>query len=376
MPKMTKARLAALLIALVLAATALVPAQAGDTVLNVNRDSGNTVWFISGERSLVMNGFDLTPLGLTFPVAVDRVSISVVTPQPGSPVDVVIYQDANGGSPVDATLLRQERIDITTSGTFTYTFDNLVGVTEPVLWIGFYLPVDFEFRADTSGSSVLTYWGWTPNSTFDLTDLSSATVFGPADGSAPVNIDMNGIARITAELDTGGQDVNVTSTPAPSGAVTSNLPSFYDLDDDEPIRQINGGTVDYSPISGYQRGTADSCANLGYDQVDVSNAYNNNIRMYCRLDNVNFSPETPEGYTWRGPLYNVTAFGVNSAGTDGLPFPITHCMVPSASDLNTAVIGLGYGAPREWVIVPTVRYGDGICAEMTHTGYISYFVPN
>jgi len=50
MPKMTKARLAALLIALVLAATALVPAQAGDTVLNVNRDSGNTVWFISGER--------------------------------------------------------------------------------------------------------------------------------------------------------------------------------------------------------------------------------------------------------------------------------------------------------------------------------------
>jgi len=375
MPKMTKARLAALIIAVFLALTALIPAQAGDTTLTVNRDSGNTVWFISGERSLVMNGFDLTPLGLTFPVSVDRVSISVVTAQPGSPVDVVVYQDGNGGSPADATLLRQERIDITTTGLFTYTFDDPVEVTEPVLWIGFYLPVDFEFRADTSGSSVLTYWAWTPNSTFDLTNLSSATVLGPADGSAPVSIDMDGIARITAELETGGQVVDTTSTPTSSGTVTSNLPSFYNLDDDEPIRQINGGSVDFGPLLAYIN-TRGTCPDLAFDQADISSAYNNGIRMFCKPDNVNFSPEAPEGYTWRGPLYDITAFGVNSAGTEGLPFPVTHCIVPSSSDLNNAVIGLGYGAPREWEIVPTVRYDNAICAEMTHTGYISYFVPN
>src|SRR5690606_30058278 len=53
---------------------------------------------------------------------------------------------------------------------------------------------------DSSGSSVFTYWAWTANSTFDLSNLSTAGVFGPANGTDPVKVDMGGIARITAEV--------------------------------------------------------------------------------------------------------------------------------------------------------------------------------
>ena len=191
------------------------PTAAGDTVLNNNIGDGNAVFFIEGESSVVINGFDLTPLGLALPVALDAVSISVETPVPGSSIDLLVYQDGNGGSPVDASLVYQGQVAIEQTGINRIELSNAAIITEPVVWVGFHLPVGFEFHADTSESSVLTYWAWTPGGTFDLTALSAAAVLGPGDGSEPANIAMNGIARITAELRTA--EVEEISAGVPIG---------------------------------------------------------------------------------------------------------------------------------------------------------------
>ena len=195
MPALKKQIIISLLTLLLFSALAL-PAAAGDIVLNINTGSDSTVWFVSGEASLVMNGFDLTPLNLALPAAIDRVSIAVNTPVPGASIDLLIYEDGNGGSPIDARLVSQTQVDIRQPGTFIYQFPTPVTITQPVVWIGFYLPVDFRFLADTSGSSVLTYWAWNAGTRFNVNDLASAQILGPADGSAPVNINMNGKARI------------------------------------------------------------------------------------------------------------------------------------------------------------------------------------
>lgn len=75
----------------------ILPSSAGQIVLSNNSGSDSTVWFISGEPSLVMNGFDLTPLNIALPATIDRVSIAVNNPVPGASIDVLIYEDANGG---------------------------------------------------------------------------------------------------------------------------------------------------------------------------------------------------------------------------------------------------------------------------------------
>ena len=53
------------------------PATAGDTIVSNNTGAGNNVFVIENEPSLVINGFDLGPLGLSFPTALDAVTISV-----------------------------------------------------------------------------------------------------------------------------------------------------------------------------------------------------------------------------------------------------------------------------------------------------------
>lgn len=55
--------------------------------------------------------------------------------------------------------------------------------------------------------------------------------------------------------------------------------------------------------------------------------------------------------------------------------PVTHCVQPNAGDISQAVIGIAYGVPQKWYILPTQRYGDFVCAEVTHIGPMSYFVP-
>ncbi len=186
------------------------PASAGTTVLSNNSGSASAPWQINGEPSLVITGFDLNSLGIQRPAVIDKISIVVQTPVPGGAVTAVVYQDANGGSPSDATLAGSQQVDITQAGTFTVTLAAPITVNQPVVWIGFYLPVGFSFLADTSGTSVLTYWAWTPGGTFDLNTLSSAQVLGPSDGTAPVNLNLNGKARITAEI-TGARSSVVNS---------------------------------------------------------------------------------------------------------------------------------------------------------------------
>lgn len=338
----------------------LVPmvAFAGDRTLSVNGNDQNDVWFITGEPSLVMNGFDLTSFGVTLPATIDRVTIGVDRPVPGQLIDVVIYQDTNGGSPADATVVGRTQVDITTSGTFAVNFSPAVTITAPAVWVGFYLPVDFRFLADTSGSSVLTYWAWTPGGRFDVANLSSAGVLGPADGSAPVGINLNGKARINLELVTGAGTTTV-STP---GAASTPLP------------QQTAGDPNASAAS--LRAYPDCISGaLLYDTADEVTSLRDTVNLHCREVIAWQSPAVPQGLVRRGNLYDIQIWRANGVQvTSRLDIAVTHCVRPAAEDLNTALFGLAYGFPRRWVILPTQRFGDLICAEVRHGGNISYFV--
>ncbi|GAB4322580.1 MAG: hypothetical protein Kow00117_11390 [Phototrophicales bacterium] len=358
---------------LMLLAVMFGTAQAGDVILSNNSGSASTVWYITGEKSLVMNGFDLQSLGIQRPVQVEKITLAVQSPVPGQLVDAVVYQDANGGSPIDATLAGSQQVSITEAGVFTVTFSPPIQITQPVIWAGFYLPVDFEFLADRSGTSVLTYWAWQPNSTFNLSNLSSAAVFGPADGSAPVNINMNGIARITVELNTGGQTPTGAATPTPVQQVVTN-PEEPLIDSQGRILQIFGGnTADLSSFSPYTL-----CQTLYWDRADVNYTYRDSVELGCKLVDDRFIPANPEGYARStGVIYDVTLFGRVSPGTNPIPYPITHCVVPQGGvALERGVIGLAWGAPREWEILPTVRYGNFLCAELYTFGNVAVFIPN
>jgi len=322
-----------------------VPALAGETILSVNAGSGNTSWFISGEPSLVMNGFDLQAFDVALPAVIDAVTIAVDSPVPTVPVELVIYQDSNGGSPIDAQLLASVTYTINSSGSFRAVLPTPVTVTQRAVWVGFYLPVDFSFFADTSGSSVFTYWAWTPGSTFALSNLANAQVFGPADGSAPVNINLNGKARITAEI-TG-----------------SNSGGF--------VTQTAGTGGDLAVMQPYP-----NCQNLSYDTGDELISLDDIVNLSCQITPSWQSPTNPIGYVQRGELYDIVIFKRDGVVVfNRLDIAVTHCIRPTAEDLATAVIGNGYGAPRSWRILPTQRFGDLICAEIRYGGKISYFVP-
>lgn len=334
-----------LVLMLVVLPVSLVAAD--NVVLNINSGSDSTVWFISGEPSLVMNGFDLTPLNLVFPVAIERVSIAVNTPVPGASIDLLIYEDGNGGSPVDARLVSQTQVDIRQPGVFTYEFPVPLAVTQPVVWIGFYLPVDFRFLADRSGSSVLTYWAWTPGARFNVSDLASAQILGPADGSAPVNIDMNGKARITAEL---------------SASTAASV-----------VAQSQGSTANLAVLQVYPD---PGCDTLFRDIEDMEITLLGRYAFACELAWFGYSPPDPDGYVRQQLLYEITIFDNRGQSVSGwLPEKVTHCIQPNPADLERAVIGHAFGVPRVWEIRPTMRFGNLICAEIGRGGFLSYFVP-
>ena len=343
-----------MLILLVLLGLIVFPAQAGDVILNINSGTDSTVWFISGEPSLVMNGFDLSPLNLTLPAAIDRVSLEVNTPVPGASIDLLIYEDGNGGSPIDARLVSQTQVNITQAGTFVYEFPNPVVINQPVVWIGFYLPVDFRFLADTSGSSVLTYWAWTAGGRFNVNDLGSAQILGPADGSAPVNINMNGKARITAEISSA---TGATATTTPGGTP-----------------QITGaGQPDMSIMRQYPEG---GCDTLYRDTQDQNILFNNAYSFNCGLSWMGYAPPNPTGFVRRQLLYEITIFDTNgNVLATYLPQGVTHCIQPNPEDLERAVVGIAFGAPRQWEILTSVRYGNLVCADVFKGGFLSYFIP-
>jgi len=352
MPTNRKFWLIAAIVA-VLVGILAAPVSAGTTILSDNSGDNSAVWYITGEPSLVMNGFDLTPLNLQFPAVIDRASIAVDTPVPGSPVNVLVYQDANGGSPVDATLAGQTQVDITQAGVFTVTFPTPIQITEPVVWVGFYLPVNFRFLADTSGTSVLTYWAWTSGTRFDVANLSSAQVLGPADGTAPVNLNLNGIARITAEISPAGAAVNGTPVAAPS-----------------VVQATGSSDANLNLMISYS-----TCETLFFDSEDLLITFHDSVDLHCVELWPGFAPPTPAGYVQRQLLYDLSIWTDHGIVTDFMPFEITHCIEPSPDDLPKAVIGLAYGAPREWHILPTLRFGTLVCAEVTHPGNLSYFIP-
>lgn len=344
------------------------PVAAGDTVLSNNSGDGNAVFYIEGEPTVVINGFDLTPLGVTLPVALDAVSIAVETPAPGSAIDLLVYQDANGGSPVDSTLVYRETVALDLPGVNRIELSSPAIITAPVVWVGFNLPVAFQFYADTSGTSVLTYWAWTPGGTFDLAALSSAEALGPGDGSEPINIAMDGIARISAEL---------------------RLAESEEIEEGVPLgQQIYTDVVqDTSIMRPYG-----NCANLLFDPEDIQISANSSFTLDCAVQDEFHAPSMLQQQRNQqlellriGALYKLSAMIPPEQHVQGavstLPEPVTHCMRVAEGDLERAVLGeiRAQAAPNpgleKWHILPTVRFNDLVCAEVTVANFLAYFIP-
>ena len=343
---------------------ASLPLSAADVFLSNNSGADDAVFFIKDEPSLVINGFDLTPLGMELPTALSAVSISVDKPVPGSLIDLVVYQDANGGSPVDAALVYRQSVWLEQAGLNRIELERAAIITEPVVWVGFYLPVDFRFHADTSGSSVLTYWAWTPGGIFDLSSLTNAAVLGPGDGSEPVEIAMEGIARITAETRTPNYD-----ELAAAFTITEQL-------------QTSVGQ-DTSSMRAY-----DDCDQLLYDPADNSISTALSFPLYCRVadrfeapNRIINPPDQLLDVRREGPLYKLSTFLSEEQLVPGrvsqLPVRVTHCMRVPAEHLEVAVIGEvreDENAGERWAILPTVRVNQLICAEVSVANYLSYFI--
>lgn len=355
-----------IMLALSLAFTlAASPVAAGDVVLSNNSGAENAVFFIEGEPSLVINGFDLTPLELELPAALDAVSISVSAPVPGSSIEMVVYQDANGGSPVDATLVYRQAAALEQIGINRIALEQVAIITEPVVWVGFYLPVDFRFHADRSGPSVLTYWAWTPESRFDVADLASAAVLGPGDGSEPVGIAMDGIARITAEMRTAEYDEMAAALPLGQQLAAEAA-------QDTSIMQVY-----------------DNCALVLYDPEDISISAASSFSLDCRVAHEIEAPAVvanPQDQLLdlqrAGELYKLSTFLREEQHVRGrssqLPERVTHCLRLSPGDLERAVIGEVRESEvwgERWYILPSVRFNDIVCAEVSVANYLSYFLP-
>ena len=354
--------IALLLIALLLP---LLPqtARAGEIILTNNVGSENNVFIVHNEPSLVINGFDLTPYNLAYPVALDAVTISVNQAVPGATIDLVVYQDANGGSPVDATLAHHQTVSLERAGYNRILLSQPAIISQPVIWVGFYLPVDFRFNADTSGRSVLTYWAWTPGGRFDVRSLANAAVLGPGDGSPPTGLNMDGIARITAEL-----------RPPHLGETSGGH---------IPVGQqfVGEGEPDTSPLEAYA-----GCGDLLYDSEDIMTTANGAFRMFCYIADEFEAPVSlvqPSGETLdvqrAGRLYKLDGQIPPELETRGatntLPVKVTHCLNVPSQDLEKAIIAETRGIPERWYVLPSVRYGNLICAEVTTASYLAYFFP-
>jgi hypothetical protein len=353
----------------------LVSAQTQSITLSDNKGDTSSTWFITGERTLVINGFDLTPLKLQLPATISQISIDVDKPVPGSPIDVVVYQDANGGSPIDATLVGRGQVDIQQAGVFTATLSTPAVITQPVVWLGFYLPPDFRFRADESGSSVLTYWGWTPGGTFDLSKLATAAIFGPADGSNPVKINMKGIARITAQITPGAAVPTTSGTPGTPAPTT--IPVTVALTPGAPLNLITpipgASDVNISVLQAYPPG----CDTLMWDTADTTVTYRGAISPVCQTIYPAYAPPPPNGYIRKALiLFDVTFYDDHGNVLTGyLPEPVTHCLQVPPEDAPYAVVGVASGSPRQWTVLPTLRVNNMACAEVGTGGNISYFIP-
>ncbi|MGB1288492.1 MAG: CARDB domain-containing protein, partial [Aggregatilineales bacterium] len=345
------------------------PTEPQTVQLTNNSGSDLNEFFIDSEPSLILNGFDLGAIGVTTPAEISALGIAITQPVPGVPIDVLIYEDSNGGSPVDSVLVGRNQVFINSAGTLRVPFPEPVRVNSSIIWVGFYLPVGTRFVGDSSGSSVLTWWAWQPQGTFDVTSLSNAGVLGPADGSDPVGIDMGGIARINVEI------TPVDFIPENNELTQQNFPIGIQIIDD------TGANL--STLRGY-----DFCGDLSYDSADFVSA-GGSFTIECRSDvfqnaagtfiNLDDTPSGIVSFERVGFLYDLKAYGdyqrEGSTFATELKTPITHCIRPQQVHLEAAVIGLRFSQPGNWKILPTVRFGELICAELEHEGLITYFIP-
>ncbi len=326
---------------------AVAPAAAGDVALSLNSGDENEVFWIEGEPSLVMNGFDLSTFADDLPVALDVVTLSVETPVPGGRVVVVVYEDATGGAPHDATLAYREVVSINEAGTVRIALSKPAFVNETVAWVGFYLPVGFRFYADTSGASALTYWAWTPGGPFDLSSPGRAVVLGPGDGSEPVNIQMDGIARIGIEL-----------REATGLELARLAPLGQQVAEDAEVDVSNFKEHHNCPGFLWEPGSS---------SVDLTCLVGAQIEAPVVIQ------DAPEGYIdvqREGMLYKLVAENYSV-----LPEPVMHCIRVPEEHLETAVIGEARDIPERWYILPSVRYDDMVCADISFVNYVSYFLP-
>jgi hypothetical protein len=109
--------------------------------------------------------------------------------------------------------------------------------------------------------------------------------------------------------------------------------------------------------------------------------YDNQVVTSCQEYPSWHAPRAPSGYTRRtnarGIVYDITFY--NDDGevlTNPVEFPITHCVTPALEEQETAVIGIAYGSPRRWELLPSERFGNLVCAEVYRGGSLSYFTPN
>ncbi len=332
-------------------------AQNNSVRLDINRGVTNEIWKIEDEPTLVINGFDLTPTPLRLPIAIESVTIDITAPVPGNIATAVVYADANGGSPDDAELVGAGQFSIREAGVYVAQFERPIIVDAPVAWVGFYLPVGIEFRADTQGSSVLTYWAWAPGNTFNLAQLSSAPVLGPSDGSDPVNLDIGGVARITAFARSANDLIPQEELNSQRDVV-------------ENPEQATSFLTNYN-----------GCVGLFVDTGDIDVSWRSTIDSTCREVEAWRSPDPPAGYDRFGRdgffVYDITFFDDSGEVVDGnIPIAVTHCFAADLNKLDDAVIGVAYGAPRRWDLLQTEVIGNLLCAEVNRGGNLAYFTPN
>jgi hypothetical protein len=172
-------------------------------------------------------------------------------------------------------------------------------------------------------------------------------------------LNLNGIARITAEISSAAAGVPttvpVTTAVAGNGQIASD-PS-----------------TDLSPLRVYPP----ACDTLFWDTDDAGISYNGRIEPRCTAIWPGYAPAAPMGYTRLQLYYDITFYdNKGHVISDPLKIPVTHCIQANPADIDRAIVGLASGSPRTFKILPTLRVGNLVCAEIDHSGGVSYFVPS
>ena len=190
-------------------------------------------------------------------------------------------------------------------------------------------------------------------------------MLGPGDGSAPVGIQMDGIARISAELRT---------------------PQYEEMEASLPLDQqiVANIAQDTSVLEIY-----DGCGTLLYDPADTNLSRAKAFSLSCRVayeveaPTVVANPQNQLLDVQRtGHLYKLSTSlredQLVAGKTSQLPVRTTHCFRIAPGDLERAVIGEVRESQQwgeRWHILPSVRFNDIVCAEVSVASYVSYFLP-